>query len=325
MTLPAALPTEEERIEIARSIDLRLIAWHERRRRVFSVFDGMPDGSVLHLVSDDDLRPLRHELERLRPFRSAWFQTKQDGVHWESFIRRIPVPSRAAGAAPALKRTWLFSKTSDERVTALCAGAHYLEIRRGRAFVEQGLAFPYFGTIVRGLVQGSVIAPNAKEIVLHDRLPGDVFGEDILLNTGTSAMRYVARTDDTIVVLLAAADVWAEFAIDAAPARTLSVLLSENNRALIERLSALSAQPVVARLACALLAYADFREGLNSAIGPLSQMRQAELAAMAGTGNAVISRALRQLESDGALQRKAGQIVALSRRKLVRFAQMTKY
>lgn len=314
-----------ERADVLRSIDLRSVAPRERRVLLFSVFDSLPEGSVLHVTSGDDLRPLRHELERLCRGMTAWFQSKPDGVYWESLIRRVSPPEVGAGVAAALRRTWPFAKLSAEHVAALCASVRYLPIGRGHVFAEQGLLFPHLGIVASGLVHASVIAPDGKEIVLREHLPGDVLGEGTLFGGGASAVRFASRMEDTVIVLLAAADVRRVCAHDAPAERALTLLVSESNRALVERLAALSAQPIVARFAGALLAYADLREGLNPVIGPLGEMRQGELAAMAGTGRDLIYRAVTQLETDGAIQRNAGRIVALNRRKLERFSHLTKY
>jgi CRP/FNR family transcriptional regulator, cyclic AMP receptor protein len=322
---PAVFPPLGDRINLTKSIDLRSVALRERRQLLFSAFDGMPDGGVLHVISEDDLRPLRHEFERLRTARTAWMQTKRDGVHWESFIRRVEVPTAPASVEAALKRTWLLERTSIEQVAALAMSARSATMARGHVTVEQGLPFPYLGLVISGFVQASVTAPDGKEIWLCDRLAGDVYGESGLLAGGVSPVRYVARATETLVALLNAAAVREVLSTTPALMNGFALLACESNRVLIERIASLTSQPIVARLARALLSYADMREGMAAAIEPLPQFRQDELSLLAGTGRDLIFRALTQLESNGVLQRSNGRIVALNRRKLERFARLTKY
>lgn len=325
MSAPAVFPPFGDRTNVTKSIDLRSVAPRERRQLLFSAFDGMPDGGVLHVVSEDDLRPLRHEFERLRTARTAWMESRRDGVHWDSFIRRVPSSPAPLSVETALKRTWLFGRLPAERVAALSASARSVKAARGDALIEQGLPFPYLGVVISGLVQGSVTAQDGKEIWLWDRLAGDVFGEGHLLGGGVSTVRYVVRAADSIIALVSAGAVRDALAANPALMNAFALLACESNRALIERIASLMAQPIVARLSRALLAYADMREGMNPAIGPLSQFRHHELGLMAGTGRDLVYRALTQLESNGALQRGNGRIFALNRRKLERFARLTKY
>jgi len=325
VTAPAVFPPFGDRIKITKSIDLRSVAPRTRRHSLFSAFDGMPDGGILHVVSEDDLRPLRDEFERVRTASTAWMQSRRDGVHWETFIRRVAPPSAPASVEASLKRSWLFGKVSPEYVHALSASARSAQIARGHVIVEQGLPFPYLGVVISGLVQSSVTAPDGKEIWLCDRLAGDVFGEGNLLGGGVSCVRYVARATDTLVALLNAGTMRDALSTNPALMNEFVLLASESNRALVERIASLMAQPIVARLAGALLAYADTREGMNPAIGPLPQFRHHELALMAGTGRDLVYRALTRLENDGVLQRSNGRIIALNRRKLERFAHLMKH
>lgn len=327
MTVPASavFPPTGDRVNITKSTDLRSVAPRARTHLVFSAFDTTPDGGVLHVISEDDLRALRYEFERLHAGRTAWMQSRRDGVHWESFIRRVPRSSASLSIEASLKRTWAFGRLSVERVAALSASAKSAQIARGHVIVEQGLPFSYLGVVISGLVQGSVTAPDGKEIWLFDRLAGDLFGEGTLLSGGVSSVRFAVRAEGTLVAFVNAGAV--REALFASPAllSDFVLLASESNNVLIERITSLAGQPIVARLAQGLLAYADMREGMNPAIGPLPQFRQYELALMAGTGRDLIYRALTQLESSGALQRSNGRIFALNRRKLERFANLTKY
>jgi hypothetical protein len=76
-------------------------------------------------------------------------------------------------------------------------------------------------------------------------------------------------------------------------------------------------QPIIARVANALLPYAAPEQGLHPALPPLPNMTQSQVAASAGTVKEVAARAIAELERLQALRRERGHIRYLDRTKLL--------
>lgn len=308
-----------------RLIDVRPIAKRQRHPKVFAEFDALAEGDVLHVVSDHEPRPLRYEFERSRSGLFAWSQRSLEEHHWEAFIRRISAAPAGFDPAALLRNTQAFAALNDAAIAALIAGAKVGSLSRARAIIEQGSKWPHLGVVAAGMVQGCAVTPSGREVALRDYLPHEIFGELTFFDDAASPARYVARTDDTAVMLLSRTAVLRECDRNAAAARALACVVSQSSRAFVERITNLASQPIVARLACALLPYAAPVEGLHPPLGPLSQVRQAEFAAAAGTSKDLVYRGLTELEAGGALVRERGQVIELDRARLEEFARITKY
>lgn len=308
-----------------RLIDVRLIAQRQRHPKIFAEFDALAEGDVLHIVSDHEPRPLRYEFERSRSGLFAWSQRSLEEHHWEAFIRRISAAPAGFDPAALLRNSEAFAALDEAGIEHLVAGAKVGSLSRARAVIEQGSKWPYLGVVAAGMVQGCAVTPSGREVALRDYMPHELFGELTFFDDAASPARYVARTDDTAVMLLSRAAVLRECERNTAVARALASSVAHSSRAFVERITALASQPIVARLACALLPYAAPVEGLHPPIGPLSQVRQTEFAAAAGTSKDLVYRGLTELEAGGALVRERGQVAQLDRARLEEFARITKY
>lgn len=308
-----------------RLIDVRPIPKRERHPKIFAEFDALAEGDVLHIVSDHEPRPLRYEFERSRSGLFAWSQRSLEEHHWEAFIRRVSTAPASFDPVAFLKKTEAFSALADATIADLVAGAKIGSLSRARAIIEQGSKWPYLGVVTDGMVQACAVTPSGREVALRDYLPYEIFGELLLFDEGASPARYVARTEDTVVMLLSRSAVLRVCDRNPAVVRALASLIAQTSRTFVERIGALASQPIVARLASALLPYAAPVEGLHPPIGPLSQVRQVEFAAAAGTSKDLVYRGLTELEAGGALVRDRGQVVELDRGRLEEFARITKY
>jgi hypothetical protein len=92
---------------------------------------------------------------------------------------------------------------------------------------------------------------------------------------------------------------------------------AQRNRTLASELAAQVSQPIISRVASALLPYAVPERELNPALPPLPTMTQAQIAAAAGTVKEVAARAIAELERVQALRRERGHIRYLDRAKLL--------
>lgn len=305
-------------------VDVRAIPMADRHALIFERFDALPVGGRLELVSDHEPRPLRGEFESARTGAFAWEQRRIGEGHWEAAIRKLGAPT-ADRAFEALRRSAVFGRAPDPELRELSLRARVAAVRRGRAVVEQGILWPYVGVVATGTLSAMLIAPDGRELIVDDLLPGDVFGTVALADGGASPLRFVARARDTSVVLVPVETVTALMDRSDAVARAVHALDAQRLRSIVARFATHVAQPVVARVAEALLAYASPRPGLAPALAPLSQMPQVELAAIAGTAKDMVYRAIGEFEEAGALERENGRIVRLDREKLARFAETLKY
>jgi uncharacterized protein (DUF2249 family) len=308
-----------------RLIDVRPIAKRQRHPKIFAAFDALAEGDVLHIVSDHEPRPLRYEFESSRSGLFAWSQRCLEEHHWEAFIRRVSTTPAPFDPVAILRNTGASAALDDAAIARLAGSAKTGSLSRARAIIEQGSKWPYLGIVVTGMVQACAVTPSGREVALRDYLPHEFFGELSFFDDAASPARYAARTDDTVVMLLSRAAVLGECDRNPAVARALASVVSHSSRALVERISTLASQPIVARLACALLPYAAPVEGLHPPLGPLAQVRQAEFAAAAGTSKDLVYRGLTELEAGGALVRERGQVTGLDRARLEEFARITKY
>jgi CRP-like cAMP-binding protein len=97
----------------------------------------------------------------------------------------------------------------------------------------------------------------------------------------------------------------------------LGATTAQRNRTLAGALASQVSQPIIARVANALLPYAAPEQGLHPALPPLPNMTQSQVAASAGTVKEVAARAIAELERLQALRRERGHIRYLDRTKLL--------
>ncbi|HEY9179111.1 MAG TPA: Crp/Fnr family transcriptional regulator, partial [Candidatus Baltobacteraceae bacterium] len=132
--------------------------------------------------------------------------------------------------------------------------------------------------------------------------------------------RFVVTSQSARVVLFPKNAMRAALERDAALARSLNEVCAQRTRALIERFASQTSLPTVARVAAALLPHAGPQPGLHPVLPSFQNYTQVELATAAGTVKEVVSRALAELESAGAIERSGGHIVRVDREKLTAYA-----
>lgn len=306
------------------TLDVRTLPRPQRHAVIFERFDRLAEGESLLLETDHEPRPLRAEFEQRRLGLFAWEHRRLADLHWQAVIRKLP--------AGDLRDPWtilqhcpLFAAAGEACFDGLLGRARLVRIKQHRAIVEQGICWPYVGVVAAGRVQAVLVTPGGRELGMYDVLAGEVFGVIPLVDGGSSPLRYVARSKTTDVLLLpldAVAQVMREIPSLARAIHTQNV---RRFRSLLERFASHAGQPIVARVAEELLAYAAPRPGLTDALPPLPEIRQVELAVSAGTAKDMVYRAIAELEQAGALALKNTRIVRLDRAKLTRFSEMVKY
>ncbi len=299
-------------------MDVRTMPPPQRHAGILRAFDGLADGQNLVVVTDHDARPLHIELEQTRRSTYAWSQRRLGEHHWEIVLRKMRPP--LGDSASCMDRSPVFAHGSPASIAALAPQARRAIIKRDRAVVEQGIAWPYVGLVEAGIVQAVLASDSGREQVLFDALPGDVFGEAALIDRGPTLVRYIAQTAGTTVLLFPVEAVRRQFQADPALFGALADLNAQHTRAILDRFALLLAQPAAARIASVLLSYAAPAQGLSPALPPLPTMTQTEIARLAGTIKEIVQRLLPKFEAEGALRRQGGRIVEVDRGKLVQLA-----
>ncbi|MGZ3509581.1 MAG: DUF2249 domain-containing protein [Vulcanimicrobiaceae bacterium] len=297
-------------------MDVRTIPKRERHAKIFEAFDALEESNALLVLSDHEPRPLHAQFEAAYAGGFVWSQRCVGDGRWEVRLRKYAAPAQENAVLALLRRCAVFADASTDALGRLARGARSVSVKRDRSIVEQGVLWPYVGVVRHGVVSAVLTTPSGREQALFDVFAAELFGEFIAVDGGATAARYVAQTAQTQVLLLPVDDVRDVADRDPAVARELSILCVQRSRAILERYGASLSQPVMARVAKTLLAFASPQGGLCEALEPLPSMTQPELALAAGTVKEVVSRALADLESSGALAREGGHIVRLDRAKL---------
>lgn len=300
-------------------IDVRSIPRWLRHARVFSTFDALLADQHLLLVSDHEPRPLRAQFEERYGSRYSWSDRQLGDGRWEVRVRKVAAQGADDSVQSIIARAGTFSGITPDSLARLASRARRAAIKRHHTVVEQGVMWPYLGIVAHGIVQAVLIAASGREDVVYDALAGDAFGEAAILDRGNTALRHVALTADTQVVLIPTDALAGVIEREPAVLRALGELSAQRFRSALERFSLGRIASSTARVATALLPYAAPDAGMAPALAPLPHMTQVELALRAGTVKEVVNRALSELEEWGALRRDRGHIVELDRDHLTAF------
>ncbi len=225
-----------------------------------------------------------------------------------------------------LKQT-AFKHCTEEEIVRIRSAMLIKSGRRRDILVEQDEAFPYFGIVLDGVIAMSVSGVVSSQrqnrsMRLYEAFPGDMFGVVAVLDDARTLGRATVITRTARYALL--------------PREVMLDLCNENrelfaalaraaalrSRELVRRLTAQATEPIISRVAAALLPYADEDDAMAPAKSYLAELTQAELAATAGTVKEVAARTIAQLERAGALKRERGHIRYLCRAKLHEFTSM---
>lgn len=298
-------------------LDVRSIPPAQRHAQIFSAFAALDAEAKLTLISDHEPRPLHTQFEQRYGGRYRWEQRQLGDGQWEVQLSWADVPSESGPIEATLRRSSIFGELPQAALHELAYRSRRATIRRHHCVVEQGTHWPYIGVVESGIVRAMVLTETGREHALYDLFPGDVFGEIALLDQGETPVRHVALTAGTTVVLVPVDEVRSLLRTQAALLSSLWALAAQRFRVVLNNLSTLLSGSAMARVAHALLPYAQPASGLTDALPPLPSMTQGEIAASAGTVKEVVSRALAELEDAGALARVRGHVVKLDRDKLI--------
>ncbi len=302
-------------------IDVRPMPVSERHPRIMAAFDALEVGAELRIISDHEPRPLRGEFERTRSGRYVWLQRALSSDRWEVTLRRVPQPP-TNGVRDFLQRCALFADASVSTLSAIEAAVTRRNFAHKETVVEQEAEWNAFGIVEEGTLAAIITSPLGREHTLFEILAGEALGEIALLGGGAVIARFVVTSNSATVLFIPKPVMRAAIESDRTLALAVATLCAQRSRTLIERFAAQTSLSTAARVAAALLPHAAPAAGLSPVLPSFHNMTQVELATAAGTVKEVVSRALAELEREGALRRRGGRIVELDREKLTRSSRV---
>ncbi len=298
-------------------IDLRKLPVWERPGKVFDVFDALPPGGSLTLVTDNEPRGLASRIEQGRKHQLILDPRRVGEREWVIHITRAQIETDAPSPAGVLKRSPIF-KSIDEDVRArIAADATLHTVRRGHAVVGEGSEWPYLGVLFEGVLAVGSGSAHSRPRIFYEVFPYELVGEIELFDAAPASARVsvlskVARylripRQAVIDVGMAYPDVLL----------SLGRISAQRSRDLMQSLATQGTMPIIARISQVLVPFALPEKGLSPALAPLPNMTQAQIAAAAGTVKEVAARAIGELELRGLLKRERGHIRFLDRQRLV--------
>lgn len=300
-------------------LDVRSIALPLRLTRIIEAFNALEIGAELRIITDHEPRPLRGELERTRSGTYVWLQHMHSADHWEVRLRRV-APPKTQRIREVLRHCAVFADVSPETLLELERVATEKTFAHGETLTEQGAEWDEFGLVERGTLSAIIMSPLGREHTLYDVLTAEPFGEISTVDGGATVARFVVTSRSARVVLFPKPAVRSAIANDPVLACSLNEVFAQRMRALIDRFASQTSMSTVERVAAALLPHAGSQPGLDAVLPSFQGFTQVELATAAGTVKEVVSRALAELESAGAIERSGGRIIKLDRAKLTEYA-----
>lgn len=302
-------------------LDVRTLAPPQRHPRIFALFDELAPEGTLVLISDHEPRPLRAEFEHKRPDAHRWTQRHMGDGRWEVRLRQAGAGPAHSPVSATLSRSLLRQHLDAESLDRLAYHARRVGLKRNQTIADQAIHWPYVGIVERGIVQATIATSTGREQTMFEILPNDVFGEIAMLDGGCTPLRYTAVTADTFVLLLPLEHLRSVIEHFPGVSTAFGMAAAQHFRSVVDHFAAHLSRSTTARVARALLPYAQPSGGMSEALEPLPSLTQNDVAMRAGTVKEVVSRALAELEAARALERRAGHIVLLDRAKLTAAAE----
>jgi len=301
-------------------LDLRSTPPWERHGLVLGAFSDMRDDDTLHVIYEYDPLPLRRRFEDAQAQRYLWQQRRLGSEHWEVSLRKLP-PSANGSIADFMKRCPIFASAAQSTREALAFSAQSRAVPRKTIIAEQEAAWPFLGVVRRGKVFAIVGTPAGREQILFEALETEVFGNNAILDGGSTFSRFATLSDAADILLFPKLVVLQLAEADPRFAFALAACSTQQMRTIVELVHAHVSKKTIARVASALVPYAPSESGL-APVDPvhLPSLRLTQIAAATGSVKEVVARAVADLELASAIRRVRGRIAYIDRLKLTSFA-----
>lgn len=291
----------------------------ERAEAVLDRLDGLQSGGHFEIVTDVEPRALVRHVEELRPghlFRH--WRTGKDA--WAVRFERFDEGGSHDALWLAVRKNPAFALLDESQRRRLLDCAHDYRASKGQIVCGENEPCAMLALVVEGCF-ALVTGAGVREHALFSFYPGDLFGIIEFFDDGMTLGRTIAVSKTTRYASFPLGIVRELGAQAPAMLHALGAMAAQRARALAGKLSAQSSQPIIARIANALLPYAVPERRLQPALAPLPQMTQTQIAAVAGTVKEVAARAIAEIEDLGGLRRERGHVRYLDRSQLLRIAK----
>lgn len=288
----------------------------ERAAVVLEHVDQLSASETLTFYTEVNPRALMGRLEQLRPGQLAFEARHVGDAEWHVIATRVAPSDGSSTAALALERSAVFSRLSPETRAQLAASMVEHHAKKGEVLCAENSACETLGLLLEGAL-AVVVGAGARERSLFHLYPFDTFGDTEFFDLGLAMGRTIVLSKTARYATVPVQMLRALGQDQPAFLLAMGAAVAQRNRTLASALAAQVSQPIIARVASALLPYAVPERGLHPALAPLPTMTQAQVAASAGTVKEVAARAIAELERVQALRRERGHIRYLDRTQLL--------
>lgn len=206
-----------------------------------------------------------------------------------------------------LARTPLFANLERDVLTGVVRAMHRQEFVPGQLIFGRGDEGRDLFLIISGRVRLSVLSSEGRELSFQHAGPGDIFGEIAVLDDGPRTAD-AAAVGKAVTMALAAGHVRRLLAAHPPMANSIIRLLCQRLRDADVQLEGVALHRIEVRLARYLLTRAQAAEAAGSTAFDLG-MSQSDLALLLGASRPKVNAALMLLEAEGALSRRAEDMV----------------
>ncbi|HEY8312652.1 MAG TPA: DUF2249 domain-containing protein [Candidatus Baltobacteraceae bacterium] len=301
-------------------VDVRVLPLWERAVAIDAAFDDLCPTETLTVVTNNDPRALMSRMEQLRPEQSVWRYRRVGEGEWHVTLTRTSGEAAEASIQGLLRRSFVFAVLDEPARTRVANVATERTARKNQIIVPENAEFPSVGIVWEGVI-ALVSGNSGRERLLYEIFPFETFGEGLFFDEGMTTGRFVALSKVVRYVTIPRQNVRAIGLQKPELLLSIGTSCAQRVRMLASELTSQASQPILGRIAAALVPYAIPERGLTPALAPLSHMTQAQLAASAGTVKEVAARAIAELELREALRRERGHIRYLDREKLLKIVE----
>ncbi|HTX57436.1 MAG TPA: DUF2249 domain-containing protein [Candidatus Acidoferrales bacterium] len=303
-------------IDVTR-LDVRALPVWERPGRIRTLFDQLPTGGSMMIITDNEPRGLAYRLELTRPNEVIVDHRRIGEREWVINLTRASADGETPTAVGILRRVPAFNSLSEEARAVLAAQASLHTIRRGQTVIAENTDWPYVGVVFEGVLALTTGNGGGRPRIFQEIFPYEMMGELEIFDEAPAAGRVIALSKIARFVRLSRRAI-----LDAGEANpqlliAMGRMNAQRRRDLMQALATQATMPIIARIAHVLLPYSMPEKGLSAARPPLPNMTQAQIAAAAGTVKEVAARAIAELESRDLLKRERGHIRYLNRQGLL--------
>ncbi|HEY1726806.1 MAG TPA: DUF2249 domain-containing protein [Candidatus Baltobacteraceae bacterium] len=301
-------------------LDLRSTPSWERHGLVLSAFSDMRDHDTLQVIYEYDPLPLRRRFEDAQAQRYVWLQRRLGSEHWEVSLRKLPASANGS-IADFMTRCPIFATAAQSTHAALAFAAQSRVLPRKTIIAEQEASWPFLGVVRKGKVFAIVGTPAGREQILFEALETEVFGNNAILDGGSTFSRFATLSDAAEILLFPKLVVLQFAEADSRFALALAASSTQQMRTIVDLVHGHVSKKTIARVASALVPYAPSESGL-APVDPvhLPSLRLTQIAAATGSVKEVVARAVADLELASAIRRVRGRIAYIDRLKLTSFA-----